>query len=301
LRLERAFAFIIVFESSRSCIIFIIMAGENGQEEDEEKKAEPSSTCKKRGRDGGDSASDIMVSVSNSNSMPIQKKKKPTSSKDCAKCNSVAEALLLADPEPPRHVHQKGQHAKFWPGRFEGMHVIVTGASSGIGRATALRFALEGASVGLHYGKNKAGAEETRSIIHSELKSHGMGKSMLPKLIVYGCDMQHTDQIDAMFENFLRDFDQRLDILVNNSGMQLFDPFHEIKMDDWNYVVNVNLRGYFRCMQHAIRHFLSRDYAGVIVNDTSVHQMVPKPFYPAYAACKGMVCRYLLWIHLGVL
>jgi len=78
-----------------------------------------------------------------------------------------------------------------------------------------------------------------------------------------------------------------LDILINNSGIQKPASSHEIEMADFDRVIGVNLRGAFMCSREAIRHWLSRDAEGVIVNNSSVHEIIPKPKYLPYSISKG--------------
>ena len=79
----------------------------------------------------------------------------------------------------------------------------------------------------------------------------------------------------------------RIDILVNNAGIQKPTPSHEIDTLDFDRVLNVNLRGAFLCSREAIRHFLQRGEGGVILNNSSVHEIIPKPKYLPYSISKG--------------
>ena len=78
-----------------------------------------------------------------------------------------------------------------------------------------------------------------------------------------------------------------VDILVNNAGIQKPAYSHDIELADFDRVLGVNLRGAFLCAREAIRHFLSRNSAGVILNNSSVHEIIPKPKYLAYSISKG--------------
>jgi glucose 1-dehydrogenase len=93
-------------------------------------------------------------------------------------------------------------------------------------------------------------------------------------------------EVKHMVEQAIAHFG-RLDILINNAGIQLPAPSHEAPADDFDRVLDVNLRGPFLCSREAIRHFLSRPGGGVIVNNSSVHQIVPKPTYLSYSVSKG--------------
>jgi glucose 1-dehydrogenase len=78
-----------------------------------------------------------------------------------------------------------------------------------------------------------------------------------------------------------------LDILINNAGIQIPTPSHETQMSDFDRVIGVNLRGAFLCAREALRHFVARGGGGVIVNNSSVHEVIPKPTYASYSISKG--------------
>ena len=76
-------------------------------------------------------------------------------------------------------------------------------------------------------------------------------------------------------------------MLVNNAGIQISRPSHELSSEDFDKVIAVNLRGAFLCAREAMRHFLAEEKAGSIVNVSSVHQLIPKPDYLGYSVSKG--------------
>jgi glucose 1-dehydrogenase len=78
-----------------------------------------------------------------------------------------------------------------------------------------------------------------------------------------------------------------LDVLINNSGVQKPVASHELDMTDFDRIININLRGAFICSREAIKHFLARKAKGVIVNNSSVHEIIPKPKYVPYSISKG--------------
>ena len=78
-----------------------------------------------------------------------------------------------------------------------------------------------------------------------------------------------------------------LDVLINNAGIQISHHSDELSSDDFDKVLGVNLRGAFLCAREAIRHFLDEGKPGVIVNVSSVHQLIPKPDYLGYSVSKG--------------
>jgi len=158
-----------------------------------------------------------------------------------------------------------------------GKNVLITGASSGIGRAIARRFAQEGSNVALNY---RSAAELPEA--EAALAETG-GRSILVE-----ADVAVESAVKHMVNQTIAHFG-RLDILINNAGIQLPAPSHEAPADDFDRVLAVNLRGPFLCSREAIRHFLSRPGGGVIVNNSSVHQIVPKPTYLSYSVTKGAI------------
>jgi glucose 1-dehydrogenase len=163
---------------------------------------------------------------------------------------------------------------------LRGKNVLVTGASSGIGHAIATRFAEEGAHVAMNYRSAAEHAEATRALAETERHSGG-GRSILVE-----ADVANEPQVNAMIEQVIRQFG-RLDVLINNAGIQIAAPSHEATLEDFERVAGVNLRGPFLCSRAAIRHFLSRPGGGVIVNNSSVHGIIPKPLYLSYSVSKG--------------
>src|SRR5580765_54415 len=164
--------------------------------------------------------------------------------------------------------------------RLQGKNVLITGASSGIGQAIAVRFAAEGANIAINYRSGAEQAEATRAMAKAA-RSNGSGREL-----VVQADVSNEEQVRQMFANTIEAFGQ-LDILVNNAGIQKPCPSHEIESADFDRILAVNLRGPFLCAREAIRHFLSRPGGGVIVNDSSVHEIIPKPKYLSYSISKG--------------
>jgi glucose 1-dehydrogenase len=166
--------------------------------------------------------------------------------------------------------------------RFSGKSVLITGASSGIGEAIAIRFAEEGANVAINYNSGKERAEGVRKRADHAAKPVG---GSAKNIIVQG-DVAKDDQVKAMFKQVLGEFG-RLDVLINNSGIQKAVPSEELEAEEFDRIIGVNLRGAFLCAREAIRHFLSREGGGVIVNNSSVHEIIPKPKYLPYSISKG--------------
>ena len=165
--------------------------------------------------------------------------------------------------------------------KLSGKNVLITGASSGIGEAIAIRFAEEGAHVAINYHSGKDRAEAVKA--KAEKAAQKAGQKI--KAITIGADIADEGQIKKMFQDVLREFGS-LDVLINNSGIQKATPSDAYDMADFDRILNVNLRGAFLCAREAIRHFLTRG-SGVIVNNSSVHEIIPKPKYVPYSISKG--------------
>ncbi len=164
--------------------------------------------------------------------------------------------------------------------RLTGKNILVTGSSSGIGQAIAVRFAQEGANVAINYRSSPEQAEVTRAMAQ-KARTNGAGKEF-----VVQADVSIEDQVKTMFAKVIEAFGS-LDVLVNNAGIQKPSPSHEVETSDFDRVIAVNLRGPFLCAREAIRHFLARGGGGVILNNSSVHEIIPKPKYLSYSVSKG--------------
>ena len=164
-----------------------------------------------------------------------------------------------------------------------GKNVLITGASSGIGQAIAIRFAQEGANVAINYRSGAEQAEQTRVMA----KAARIAANATPgREIVVQADVSDEGQVASMMAKVIAEFGS-LDILINNAGIQKAAASHEIDSVDFDRVLAVNLRGPFLCSVAAIRHFLGRGSKGVILNNSSVHEIIPKPKYASYSVSKG--------------
>jgi glucose 1-dehydrogenase len=166
-----------------------------------------------------------------------------------------------------------------------GQKALVTGASSGIGRAVALAFARAGADVAINY----FGAEDAVDAILSTVQKAGA------KAIAIRADVSREDQVQGMFEKAIAEFGT-IDILVNNAGIQNDAPIDKMTTAQWNAVINTNLTGQFLCAREAIREFKRRGIvsavsvaAGKIIFMSSVHEVIPWAGHVNYAASKGGV------------
>lgn len=167
------------------------------------------------------------------------------------------------------------------PAQFDlvGKVAIVTGASSGIGRATAITLARNGAAVIVNYLNNAAGAEETVNEIRA-LRRNGLA---------IRADVTHRAEIVAMVAETLENF-ERVDILVNNAGSAVqLATLEDCTEELWDAVMDVNLKGVFLCSQVLAPHF-RRQKSGRIINVSSLAAEIGGAGgLIAYAAAKGGV------------
>ncbi|HIK14669.1 MAG TPA: SDR family oxidoreductase [Leptolyngbyaceae cyanobacterium M33_DOE_097] len=167
---------------------------------------------------------------------------------------------------------------------LKGKTALVTGASSGIGQAIAIRLAEEGCNVAINYRSNPEAAEDTEDAA-MERACGQVQECGVKSLLVQG-DVSKEADIIRMFETVIQEFGG-LDILINNAGIQTDKASHEISADDFDRVIDVNLKGAFLCARETIKHLLERQAAGVIINISSVHEIIPRPNYLTYSMSKG--------------
>ena len=162
---------------------------------------------------------------------------------------------------------------------------IITGASSGIGAGVSKSLAAAGATVVVNHPveATKAAAEAVLAGIKT---AGGAG-------IIYQCDVSKEDEVKKMVADIVSQFGT-VDILVNNAGLQRDSPFQEMTLEQWNYVLAVNLTGQFLCSREVIKEFLRRGIvpersraAGKIICMSSVHEVIPWAGHANYAASKG--------------
>lgn len=160
-------------------------------------------------------------------------------------------------------------------GRLAGRVAVVTGSSRGIGRAIALAFAQEGATVCVTYANRRDKAEEVAAAILA------MGRDCL----VSPLDVQERSSIRAAFAATVERFG-KLDVLVNNAGINRRGFFEETTEQDWDMVLSVNLKGPFLCCQEAFPH-MKRAGSGRIINISSVAGQYHGPKTVHYAVSKA--------------
>jgi len=162
-------------------------------------------------------------------------------------------------------------------------NVLVTGGSSGIGQAIAVRFAEYGANVAINYLGRPEEAKGTEDQVHACVEK--VQQEGVRDALVQG-DVSREDDVVKMVEQTVSDLGG-IDVLINNAGIQISRPSHELSSDDFEKVLAVNLRGAFLCAREAICRFLDAGTAGVVINVSSVHQLIPKPSYLGYSVSKG--------------
>ncbi len=158
---------------------------------------------------------------------------------------------------------------------LEGKKALVTGASKGIGKGTALALARAGCDVAVNYHSDRTGGEATAEEIGA------LGRCAF----AIRADVGKSEDVNAMFDEVLRRFG-RLDILVNNAGVQTFKPLLALSEEEWDRVIDTNLKGCFLCTQRAAAH-MTKNGEGRIINIGSGCNKTPFPNLVNYTASKG--------------
>lgn len=153
---------------------------------------------------------------------------------------------------------------------------IVTGAATGIGRAIATRFARDGAKVVIDY----VGSSEPAKALVSAIETVG------GQAIAVAADVSDPEQVAMLVDETVKRF-ERLDVLVNNAGIEKKIAFVDVPKDEWDKTLAVNLTGPFLCAQRAAKQMIAQGGGGRIINISSVHEDLPMPTNAAYCASKG--------------
>lgn len=156
--------------------------------------------------------------------------------------------------------------------RFADKVVMITGATSGIGRAAAIAFAREGAKVGFCGRRANLGAE-----VEQQIRQSGGDATYIK------ADVTQPKEVASFVDRIVEKYGQ-LDVAFNNAGDVLTKPLHEITVEEWDRTQHTNLRGVFLAMKYQIPHLLKR--GGTIVITASQHTVATRPGFAAYTAAK---------------
>src|SRR4051812_48459539 len=159
---------------------------------------------------------------------------------------------------------------------LKGKNVLVTGGSSGIGQAIAVRFAEYGANVAINYLTTPDEAADTEDQVHTCLAK--VQQEGVQDLLVQG-DVSKEADVVRMVEETVDELGS-IDVLVNNAGIQISRPSHELQNGDFDKVIDINLRGSFMCAREAIRRFLDQGTGGGSVENSRLPPNIPQPHHP---------------------
>jgi 3-oxoacyl-[acyl-carrier protein] reductase len=165
-------------------------------------------------------------------------------------------------------------------GLLDGQVAIVTGASRGIGKATALQLAAQGAKVTINY----ASSSEAANAVVSEIKAAG------GEALAIGADVSKAEAVDQLVAETMSQWG-RIDILVNNAGITKDTLLLRMKLEDWQAVIDLNLTGVFLCTR-AVSKIMLKQKSGRIVNITSVACQIGNPGQSNYSAAKAGVMGF---------
>lgn len=157
-----------------------------------------------------------------------------------------------------------------------GKVALVTGSSRGIGRAIALRFAQEGADVAINYSRDGGPARDVLAEVEA------MGR----RGVLIKSNLANVSETRAMVDQVVSHFG-RIDVLVNNAGIEKKAPFWDVTEEDYDQVMDVNLKGAFFASQAMVVHLRQNKRPGRIINISSVHEELPFPGFAPYCASKG--------------
>ena len=161
---------------------------------------------------------------------------------------------------------------------LKGKVAVITGSSKGLGRAIAERYAKEGVHVVLNY---RSSEDEMNKVIQGIEAAGG-------KAVAVKGDVAEEGLAEKMIETAVTEFG-KMDIFVNNAGVQVEAKTHEMELDNWKKIIDTNLTGTFLGVRAALKYFVDHEIQGNIINMSSVHEVIPRPGYTHYAASKGGV------------
>lgn len=169
--------------------------------------------------------------------------------------------------------------------KLEGKVALVTGSAQGIGQAIAIRLAKEGADIIIDDRLGNTGAQETCKEIEA------LGR----RAIVVGGDLANLADNRRLITEGVSNLG-KIDILVNNAGVEKGADFWNVTEADYDFVLNINLKGTYFLTQDFVNHLRDTKRTGKIINVSSVHEELPFPHFSTYCASKGalkMLCRDL--------
>lgn len=159
---------------------------------------------------------------------------------------------------------------------LKGKVAVVTGSTSGLGRAIAIRFGQEGMKVVVNGPNDEKALAE---VVEEVKKAGGEATGVV-------ADISKEEDVKKLIDTAISEFGT-LDVMMNNAGVQKEIPSHEMSLEDWNKVISVNLTGTFMCARNAIDHMVKNDKKGTVINMSSVHDTIPWPHFVHYASSKG--------------
>ncbi len=162
--------------------------------------------------------------------------------------------------------------------KLNGKVVLVTGGSGGLGEAICVRLAEEGAKIAINYHSHPEAAKKTQEKV-KETGSEGY---------LVKADLGQVDQINKMVQDSIDHFG-KIDVLVNNAGLEKRADFWDVTEEDYDLVLDVNLKAVFFATQAVVKHFRATRNQGRIINISSVHEELPFPHFASYCASKGGV------------
>src|SRR5690606_19616697 len=163
--------------------------------------------------------------------------------------------------------------------KLQGKTALITGSDSGIGQATAVEFAKEGANVVITYHTDEEGAQKTLNLVEQE-----GGEAMVIKI-----DVSSEIEVEKMFDDALEKFGT-IDILMNNAAINGQGiKVEDLTTEQWDTAIKTNLYGYFFCIRRFIKIRKNDGGNGKILNVSSVHEEIPAPGTADYCSSKGAV------------
>lgn len=155
---------------------------------------------------------------------------------------------------------------------------VITGGSKGIGTAISERFGKEKMSVVINYNSDEKGAQAAADKV---IANGGTA-------VIMQANVATEEGNQKLLQTALDNFGD-LDVWVNNAGMEVKSPTHELKLDDWNKMIAIDETGVFLGSKTALAYFKDHGKKGNIINMSSVHEQIPWPTFAGYAAAKGSV------------